>query len=295
MKQKLIIALVVLTLLLSGCSAGQPNKVSYIGADSAKTVAVEAAGIQLDQATFSGVDMNTREGIDYYNVRFSSGGQTYEYNVDALTGRLIEANVPPAKTENNTVDPQTDNSQNTDSGTTDPATQQNQISPSNGTQGTTSGEKKELTVDEVKAIALAHAGVKASDVTFVKSGKDWDDGRMTYDLEFYTKDYREFDYDIDPYTGEILSFDHDAEYYKKPEPANNNSSGTKLSADEAKAIALKQVPGATKDNIREFETDYDDGRLEYEGKIYYNHMEYEFEIDGYSGAIRSWEVESIYD
>ena len=24
-------------------------------------------------------------------------------------------------------------------------------------------------------------------------------------------------------------------------------------------------------------------------------MEYEFEIDGYSGAIRSWESESIYD
>ncbi|MBP3486562.1 MAG: PepSY domain-containing protein, partial [Oscillospiraceae bacterium] len=59
--------------------------------------------------------------------------------------------------------------------------------------------------------------------------------------------------------------------------------------------ALAQVPGATVDNIREFGVDYDDGRLEYEGKIYYDHMEYEFEIDGYSGAIRSWDVESVYD
>ena len=68
-----------------------------------------------------------------------------------------------------------------------------------------------------------------------------------------------------------------------------------LSAAEAKKIALAQVPGAKESDIREFEVDYDDGRLEYEGTIYYGELEYEFEIDGYSGAIRSWEAESIYD
>ena len=51
------------------------------------------------------------------------------------------------------------------------------------------------------------------------------------------------------------------------------------------------MPGATVDDIRGFETDYDDGRLEYEGRIIYDGIEYEFEIDGYSGAIRSWEAE----
>lgn len=52
-------------------------------------------------------------------------------------------------------------------------------------------------------------------------------------------------------------------------------------------------PGATASDIREFETDYDDGRTEYEGKIVYDGMEYEFEIDGYSGAIRNWESEPV--
>ena len=51
------------------------------------------------------------------------------------------------------------------------------------------------------------------------------------------------------------------------------------------------MPGATASNIVEFEVDRDDGRLEYEGTIFYNGMEYEFTIDGYSGAIRSWEVD----
>ncbi|HJB04112.1 MAG TPA: PepSY domain-containing protein, partial [Candidatus Evtepia excrementipullorum] len=52
-----------------------------------------------------------------------------------------------------------------------------------------------------------------------------------------------------------------------------------------------EVPGATASDIYEFETDRDDGRLEYEGTIYYDGTEYEFTIDGYSGAIRDWDVE----
>lgn len=303
MKQKLILSLLVLTLLLSGCSTGQPNKVAYIGADSAKAAAVAAAGLQLEQATFSGVDMNTREGIDYYHVQFTSGGKTYEYNVDALTGSLINPQSPPASapsagTENTPSGSQPVNPPEgslvigTDTYGSD--LQQPPTPPSQGAQGPAGGEKKALSVNEVKAIALAHAGITADQATFVKSGLDWDDGRETYDLEFYTSDHREFDYDIDPYSGEVLSYDHDAEYYTPPAPSSNEGSG-RLSAEEAKTIALAQVPGAKVDNIREFEVDYDDGRLEYEGKIYYDHMEYEFEIDGYSGAIRNWDVESIYD
>ena len=58
-------------------------------------------------------------------------------------------------------------------------------------------------------------------------------------------------------------------------------------------MALAQVPGAAVSDIQEFKADDDDGRTEYEGKIIYDGMQYEFEIDGYSGAIRSWEVEAV--
>ena len=75
----------------------------------------------------------------------------------------------------------------------------------------------------------------------------------------------------------------------------NVSTSSELSEADAKKIALEQVPGAKESDIREFEADYDDGRFEYEGSIWYNEIEYEFEIDGYSGEIRSWEEESIYD
>ena len=86
----------------------------------------------------------------------------------------------------------------------------------------------------------------------------------------------------------MVSYDYDAEDYAPPA-----ASGA-ISAEEAKALALAQVPGASASDIREFETDRDDGRVEYEGKIVYGGMEYEFEIDGYSGAIRSWEAEPVH-
>ena len=126
-------------------------------------------------------------------------------------------------------------------------------------------------------------------MTFVKAELDRDDGRLVYDVEFYTADYKEYDYEIDAATGEVVSYDYDAEFYAPPA-----SSGT-ISAEDAKALALAQVPGASASDIREFETDRDDGRVEYEGKIVYGGMEYEFEIDGYSGAIRSWEAEPLHD
>jgi len=74
-----------------------------------------------------------------------------------------------------------------------------------------------------------------------------------------------------------------------------SQSGNIISASRAKQLALAQVPGASERDIHEFEVDNDDGRIEYEGKIYYNNMEYEFEIDAYSGAFRSWEAEPIDD
>ena len=66
-----------------------------------------------------------------------------------------------------------------------------------------------------------------------------------------------------------------------------------ISEEKARKLALEQVPGASVSDIFEFEVDLDDGIMEYEGKIIYQGMEYEFEIDAYSGAIRSWETEPL--
>ena len=55
--------------------------------------------------------------------------------------------------------------------------------------------------ERAKEIALNHAGLTASGVTFVRSYLDWDDGRAQYEVEFYANN-TEYDYDIDAITGD---------------------------------------------------------------------------------------------
>ena len=153
------------------------------------------------------------------------------------------------------------------------------------------GTGTSVTAEQAKAKALAHAGLTSSQVTFVQCKLDWDDGRQVYDVEFYTTDYKEYDYEIDAATGAVISFDYDADHYTPPQ----TGTGTLIGVEKAKSIALAKVPGATASNIRKARLDYDDGRAEYEVEIVYNAMEYDFEIDGYTGAILSWDRDSIYD
>lgn len=74
---------------------------------------------------------------------------------------------------------------------------------------------------------------------------------------------------------------------------SGNTAAGEISAEEAKAIALEKVSGASEADLVEFKQDTDDGRLEYEGKIIYNDKEYDFEIDAGNGNVISWEEEPV--
>ncbi len=60
---------------------------------------------------------------------------------------------------------------------------------------------------------------------------------------------------------------------------------------KVKAIVLAKVPGATETDIYELEREYDNGRIEYEGSLYYDGFEYEFDVDGTTGNILQWEID----
>lgn len=170
------------------------------------------------------------------------------------------------------------------------ATQSTDHTQPGATQNSDDGQNM-ISEAEAKQIALTHAGLTDDQVTFIKSGIDRDDGRINYDIEFYTKDNKEYDYEIDPYTGEILDYDYDAEYYPHSTAVQE---GKTITEAEAKKIALDKITGAADKDIREFKSEYDNGKLIYEGKIYFEQKEYEFEIDGSDGTILEWDVENIY-
>ena len=246
-------------------SASAPAEAS-ITAEDAKAKALAHAGLAETDVTFIKAELDRDDGRLVYDVEFYTADyKEYDYEIDATTGEVVSydydvENYAPAATSGKTA---------------------------SGSQSASAGAS--ISAEDAKAKALAHAGLASGSVTFVKAELDRDDGRLVYDVEFYTADYKEYDYEIDAATGEVVSYDYDAEDYAPPV-----SSGT-ISAEDAKALALAQVPGASASDIREFETDRDDGRVEYEGKIVYGGMEYEFEIDGYSGAIRNWEAEPLHD
>ena len=284
MKRKAIPALCaagLLALALTGCGGGTAGgQAEYIGIDAAKAVALEATGVAEDDAVFSTAGLDKRNGMDYYAVDFTAGGRSYEYDIDAVTGVVIDSSSGGGTAETPAA--------GDDDGT---ASAPAAASPSPSAGQTTGGQAAAVTEEQARETALSHAGLTADQVTFVRSELDRDDGRLMYDVEFYTSDYKEYDYEIDAATGEILSYDYDAEGYNY-QP--NATPGTAITAEQARAIALAEVPGAAESDIYEFETDRDDGRLEYEGKIIYNNTEYEFTIDGYSGAIREWDAEPFH-
>ncbi|MBQ9990137.1 MAG: PepSY domain-containing protein [Lachnospiraceae bacterium] len=98
-------------------------------------------------------------------------------------------------------------------------------------------------------------------------------------------------------SGQDTQGNQTAQSIQNTQQAGANSSNTDASyigEEKALSIALEKVPGATFEHIR-INQEWDDGRTVYEGKISYNDMEYDFEIDATTGNIISWEAESIYD
>ena len=77
----------------------------------------------------------------------------------------------------------------------------------------------------------------------------------------------------------------------------NNSGDNVANITEARAkeIALGQVPGATAENIVEWDRDNDRGVVQYDCEIVFQNQRYDFEIDATDGSILGWSVEPVRD
>lgn len=134
------------------------------------------------------------------------------------------------------------------------------------------------------AIALNNAGVDKQDAYHIKVEQDRDNGIPIFDIEFETN-YGDYDYEVAIQTGEIVGAD-----YEVDEEFLDNLGGTPVTAEEAKAIVQKKVPGAPLESIRIWE-EGDDGRRRYEGELFYQNMKYEFEIDPQTGILFDWNAD----
>ena len=166
-----------------------------------------------------------------------------------------------------------------------------QESGNGGTAQNAAGQDSASSVSEEQArsTALADAGVTEEEITGIRVKKDHEDGRQVYDVEFYSGN-KEYDYEIDASTVSILSSDFDIDDDFKQDGENASGLTPAVSREDASAAALAKVPGAEEKDLR-IKLDDDDGKLVYEGDIYYNGTEYEFEIDAATGDLLEWSQE----
>ena len=168
-------------------------------------------------------------------------------------------------------------------------------------QGAASASGNYISADRAKQIALNDAGVKESSAVFLRANLDWDDGRMQYEVEFYSGT-TEYDYDIDAVTGAILSSDRELENFQiwnsgtsRPSGSTSGNSGSTASgnyitAERAQQIALAETPSGS--TVVKCQFDWDDGRAQYEIEIRNGWTEYEFEIDAVTGTIFSRDIDN---
>lgn len=149
-------------------------------------------------------------------------------------------------------------------------------------------------LDAAKQAALKHAGVSASDATFVEAEYDYDDGKMIYEVEFHVKG-TEYDYEIDAQTGAVVK-------YKSEQNGTNVGSSGSASANTGSYIgesAAKQA-ALTYAGVKESDTtycnawlEYDDGRAEcYEVEFMVGSTRYECKVALTSATVIECEQEN---
>ena len=258
----------------------------------AKAAVFSHAGITEDDVISLRIDKGSENGLQVYEIEFKTAKKSYDYDIVRSSGEILHSSYDVLGSQNIQENAGTGNTSSQIEASAAPSeestsseTSKSPVTPSQ-TAPAGNNTSSAITKDQAKSVALKDAGVAESDTQFIWVKEDYDDGRAVYDVEFFANG-TEYDYEIDRSTGKIISSDFDIEHYS---PNNGNTGGTVISADKASSIALAKVPGATANDIR-IHLDRDDGRQIYEGEIYYNRMEYEFEIDASTGTIIEWSVE----
>ena len=139
---------------------GNPNRISE---QQAVTAALAAAHVKKSETTALFTDLDTEDGTVVGEVEFYAGGMKYEAEVDALTGKVLELD-----------------------------REQDEL----GVIGGADGPSAVITDNSgAKKIALDHAGLAESQVDYIRTDVDHEDGREVTEVEFAAGGW-EYEYQI---------------------------------------------------------------------------------------------------
>ena len=255
----------------NGGSHGESDNVG--SEEAALAIALEHAGVTLDQLSWYEICLDFDDGIWVYEVEFVVGNTEYEYEINAITGEII-------KFETELDD---------DPHGAPPVTERPTQQPGSNF----------LSEDEIRAIVFNHAGVNANDVREFEIELDDEHGIWVYEVEFKAGNI-EYDYVVNAVTGEIIKSETEvdddptaAPGTPRPTAQPTQQPGSEfLSEDEIRAIVFNHA-GVNANDVREFEIELDDedGIWVYEVDFKAGSIEYDYVVNAVTGAIIRVETE----
>ena len=184
---------------------------SYIGESRAKEIAYSHAGVKAANVILEKCRLDWDDGRAVYEVDFYAGDMEYDYEIDASTGTVYEADRDRMDAEDR-YKADLLSGKNTSGSSNAGSTSTSGNTGSSNTGSTSTGSQTSsasyIGVEKAKSIALNHAGASASAVFMEKCELDRDDGRMLYEVEFRSG-YLEYEYEIDAVSGSILKAEQD--------------------------------------------------------------------------------------
>lgn len=254
-------------------ASGTASDKGYIGSEKATQIALENA----PDATVLSSKLDYEDGRMVYEIELIKDNVKYEFDIDAATGEVVKSDM-----ESTTVTP-----------------------------STTTNPDDLISRDKAQSLALE----RAPGATLIKLELDYDDGVEVYEGELRNGNI-EYDFKINAVTGAFIKWEKETKNTQSgagtqsgsasgstatsgstgSSTSGGSSSGTASSSSyigeqKAKEIALAKVSGATLAYIKlDIDDDGDDPDV-YEGKLYKDDMEYEFEIDALTGGFVKWEQE----
>ena len=143
------------------------NKISL---EQARKIALKHANLKENQVNFLKENLEVDDGVEIYNIEFSFENKEFDYEINAITGEIIEFD---------------EDIKNYDIST-----------------------NYKITQSQAQEIALKDANLKVDQVFFDKINIDIKNNTPVYEIEFEHNN-KEYDYKIDANTGEIISKSQD--------------------------------------------------------------------------------------
>lgn len=139
--------------------------------DEAKKTALEHANVLEKDLKHIKIEQEYDDGILQYEIEFWKENVEYEYKININTGEITEYSQERNRTSFTPASP----------------------------------NQEFLTAEQIKQIAVSHAGLDMAETRFVRISQEFNYGYSSYELKFWHK-YIEYEYEIDAANGEILEF-----------------------------------------------------------------------------------------